>query len=86
MLWQRWLDLKVSDVYVERTDDAPEVDTIMVLMVFDTPTGRRGRAATSPQKAAMVVQKMKRDGWKVVAVHGADEKELLSADEVSLTL
>ena len=58
----------------------------MVLMVFDTPTGRRGRAATSPQKAAMVVQKMKRDGWKVVAVHGADEKELLSADEVSLTL
>ena len=72
--------------YDESADKTSEGDTVMVLMVFDTPTGRRGRAATSPQKAAMVVQKMKRDGWKVVAVHGADEKELLSADEVSLTL
>lgn len=57
----------------------------MVLMVFDTPTGRRGRAATSPQKAAMVVQKMKREGWEVVAVHGADGKDTLLAESVSTT-
>lgn len=54
----------------------------MIALVFQSPSGMKGRLVGSMEKARMVVRKMREDGWEIMRI--LDEETERQAEELEI--